>query len=247
MTGKVYLVGAGPGDPELLTIRAVNKIRAADIIMHDALISSEILVLASPWARILDVGKRCGVKNITQDEINSMMVRFAVVGNLVVRLKSGDPLIFGRAGEEISALREADVDFEIVPGVTSAVAAAAVAQIPLTDRRFSEEVLFISAHHALGKAKQNWRSLISSHTTVVVYMPGNHANVAEQLVQAGMDGQTPCVIISKISMPEEMVFQTKLASLQDIHALPAPSILIFGANASISNCPEFKNMASHIQ
>jgi uroporphyrin-III C-methyltransferase len=154
LSGKVCLVGAGPGDPELLTVKAVKRLRSADVVLHDALVSPDVLALASPAARVINVGKRCSSKSITQ-EINTLLVRFAADGNLVVRLKSGDPLIFGRAGEEIDVLRQAGVAFEIVPGITAAVAAAA--QISLTDRRYAEQVLLVSAHQVSGKASPNWR------------------------------------------------------------------------------------------
>lgn len=245
--GKVYLVGAGPGDPELLTVKAANKICSADIVLHDALVSAEVLSLVPNSAQVVNVGKRCGVKSITQNEINSMMVRFVRDGNMVVRLKSGDPSIFGRAGEEISALQEAGIVFEVIPGITSALAAASVARIPLTDRRYSDQLLFISAHHTDEKTKSNWQHLVSPRTTIVIYMPGNHVNVAEQLMRAGMDNQTPCVIISRISMPAEMAYQTSLSKLREIPELPAPSILIAGATAGISSCTEFKELVSSLQ
>jgi uroporphyrin-III C-methyltransferase len=245
--GKVYLVGAGPGDPELLTVKAANKIRSADIVLHDALVSAEVLALVPNSANVLNVGKRCGVKSITQNEINSMMVHFVAEGNVVVRLKSGDPSIFGRAGEEISALREAGVEFEVIPGITSALAAASAARIPLTDRRYSDQLLFISAHHADEKTNPDWQHLIFARTTVVIYMPGNHVNIAEQLMRAGADNQTPCVIISRISMPGEMAYQTSLGKLPETPELPAPSLLIIGATAGISACPEFKELLSSRQ
>src|SRR5215470_13821556 len=134
MTGKVYLVGAGPGDPELLTLKAVRLLRTADAVLHDDLVAPEILHLIPPTAQVHNVGKRCGQKKILQGEINYRMIALASSGLRVVRLKSGDPLIFGRAGEEIETLRRASVPFEVVPGVTSALGAAAAAQIPLTHR-----------------------------------------------------------------------------------------------------------------
>ncbi len=135
MSGKVYLVGAGPGDPELLTRKALRLLRAADVVLHDDLVAPEILALIPPTARLHNVGKRCGRKSITQEEINALLVAYASDGLTVVRLKGGDPLIFGRAGEEMEVLWEARIDFEVVPGVTAALGAAAAARIPLTDRR----------------------------------------------------------------------------------------------------------------
>src|SRR5262249_10894931 len=142
MKGKVFLVGAGPGDPELLTLKALRLLRTADAVLHDDLVAPEILQLISPKAQLHNVGKRCGKTKILQGEINYLMIALAASGLRVVRLKSGDPLIFGRAGEEVESLRRASVPFEIVPGVTSALGAAAVAQIPLTHRRASSSLVF---------------------------------------------------------------------------------------------------------
>ena len=150
MKGKVYLVGAGPGDPELLTLKALRVLKTADAVLHDDLVTPEILQLISPTAQVHDVGKRCGKKKIQQEEINFLMVALADSGLRVVRLKSGDPMIFGRAGEEIEALRRADIPYEIVPGVTSALGAAAAAEIPLTHRRASSALVFMTAHQASG-------------------------------------------------------------------------------------------------
>ena len=139
MKGKVYLVGAGPGDPELLTLKALRLLRTAEAVLHDDLVAPEILRLIPPAAQVHNVGKRCGTKKIRQEEINFLMVALATSGLQVVRLKGGDPLIFGRAGEEMESLRDAGIPYEIVPGVTSALGAAAAAQIPLTHRNRSEE------------------------------------------------------------------------------------------------------------
>jgi len=142
MKGKVYLVGGGPGDPELLTLKAAKILGRANIVLHDALVSREVLALAAAGAERIDVGKRCGTKLLTQEEINALMISYAKSHKVVVRLKGGDPLFFGRAGEEIAALREAGVEFEIVPGITAGFAAAAAARFSLTDRRVASQVLF---------------------------------------------------------------------------------------------------------
>lgn len=228
------MVGAGPGDPELLTVKAVNRLRSADVVLHDALVSAEVLAMVPPSARVLNVGKRCGHKSITQTEINSLLVGFAAQGNMVVRLKSGDPLLFGRAGEEIDALRQAGVDVEVVPGVTAAVAAAAAARISLTDRRYADQVLLVSAHQAHGKTAPDWRALLSSRTTVVVYMPGQTGSIAEELIQVGLNTHTPCIVISKISLPEEQSYKTTLGTLCGAVQLPAPCLLIVGEIAATS-------------
>jgi uroporphyrin-III C-methyltransferase len=226
--GKVYLVGAGPGDPDLLTVKAVRTLGVADIVLHDALVSSEVLALASPRARILNVGKRCGHKSITQDEINDLLLQFSSSGDVVVRLKSGDPLIFGRAGEELDVLRGAGIEVEIVPGVTAALAAAASVQASLTDRRTADQLLVISAHRGPGKNNSKWRSLVTSRTTVVVYMPGEYTGVANDLIRAGLSAFTPCAVISKVSSAEEQRYQTTLGLLDRAPILPSPCVLIVG-------------------
>lgn len=226
--GKVYLVGAGPGDPDLLTIKAGRILQSADVVLHDALVSPEVLALISPGARVMNVGKRCGHKRITQEEINNLLVQFALAGNTVVRLKSGDPSIFGRAGEEIDVLREAGIDVEVVPGVTASLAAAARVQVSLTDRRRADQLLFVSAHHRHGKDDADWQTLLDSRTTVVVYMPGEYDGVTEKLRRAGLRDATPCVIVSKVSSPDEQWYGTTLGSLHNAPTLPAPCVLIVG-------------------
>ena len=190
MKGKVYLVGAGPGDPELLTVKALRVLKTADAVLHDDLVTPEILQLISPTAQVHDVGKRCGKKKIQQEEINFLMVALADSGLRIVRLKSGDPMIFGRAGEEIEALRRADIPYEIVPGVTSALGAAAAAEIPLTHRRASSALVFMTAHQAAGSEPADWNKLAGSGATLVIYMPGqNYSDVATKLKAAGLSGE----------------------------------------------------------
>lgn len=226
--GKVYLVGAGPGDPELLTLRAARLLQQADIILHDALVSAEILALIGA-AKVIDIGKRCGTKLLTQEEINSLLVAYAAEYRIVVRLKSGDPSIFGRAGEEIEALVQAGISFEVVPGVTSAIAAAAAAGISLTDRRFAASVVFATAHRGNGASAVAWDKLVTSHSTLAIYMPGSdYKLLAAQLCDAGLDVQTPCAVISHAGRPTQQVRCCDLSSLGSQQSLPAPSLLIVG-------------------
>ena len=236
-TGKVYLVGAGPGDPDLLTVRAVRVLGFADIVLHDALVSAEVLALISPQARVMNVGKRCGQKKITQEEINDLLVGFASAGAAVVRLKSGDPSIFGRAGEELDALREAGIEVDIVPGVTASLAAAAKMGVSLTDRRRADQILFISAHRGQGKQNTDWQALVNSRTTVVVYMPGEYEGVAEDLRNAGLSESTPCAIVSRVSSPDEQWHLTTIGSLRSTRVMPSPSVLIVGETV-ITAAPE---------
>jgi uroporphyrin-III C-methyltransferase len=227
--GKVYLVGAGPGDPELLTVKAARILASADIVLHDALVTPQVLALVSPKARVIDVGKRCGQKLLTQEEINAYLVHAAGLVHIVVRLKSGDPLIFGRAGEEIAALRNAGVAFEIVPGITSAVAAAAAGRISLTDRRFASQVLFTTAHRKGGALDLAWARTISAETTVAIYMPGAaYAELADALVENGIDPQTPCVVVSRAAQALQEVFRTDIGGLKSLNGAGAPALLIVG-------------------
>jgi uroporphyrin-III C-methyltransferase len=227
--GKVYLVGAGPGDPELLTLKALRLLRTADAVLHDDLVAPEILKQVSPSAHVRNVGKRCGQKNITQEEIHLLMIAMASSGMNVVRLKSGDPMIFGRAGEEIEALRRSNIGYEIVPGVTSALGAAASAEIPLTHRRASSAVVFITAHQASASEAADWNKLAGSGATLVIYMPGrDYAEVASKLRAAGVAGSTPCAVISRATTPDQQMHRTTVDALHYAPQLPAPSLLIVG-------------------
>lgn len=229
VNGKVYLVGAGPGDPDLLTVKAARILQSADVVLHDALVSPAILALVSKQAQVVNIGKRCKQKLLTQDEINAVLVHYAGIFATVVRLKGGDPLLFGRAGEEMHALRAAAVEFEIVPGITSGLASAAAAGVSLTDRRIASQVLFTTAHREPGKTALDWAGLIGSDTTVVIYMPGReYAQLSASLVEAGLDARTPCVIASCSSLPAQQLKCTTVGNLGDEIGLPAPSLLIVG-------------------
>jgi uroporphyrin-III C-methyltransferase len=229
MKGKVVLVGAGPGNPDLLTVKALRLLHTAEAVLYDDLVAPEILRLISPAAQVHNVGKRSGAKKITQQEINFLMIALADSGLNVVRLKSGDPLIFGRAGEEIEALREAGVQYEIVPGVTSAFGAAAIAEIPLTHRRAASALVFITAHQAAGSEAADWSKLAGSGATLVIYMPGtNYAEIAARLKTSGLQGETPCAIVSRATTPQQQTHCTTIANLHLSRQFPAPTLLIVG-------------------
>jgi uroporphyrin-III C-methyltransferase len=226
--GKVYLVGGGPGDPELLTVKAAKILARANIVLHDALVSREVLALIAPTAERVDVGKRAGRKLLTQDEINALLVSYAQSHEAVVRLKGGDPVIFGRVGEEISALREAGVEFEIVPGITAGTAAATAAGISLTDRRFASQVLFTTMQRDTPNRAIQWAG-ISSTTTLVIYMPGpDYGHVAEQLRDGGWPLDMPCAIISNASGPNQAIRSTHLGDLPAETTLAAPAVIVVG-------------------
>lgn len=230
--GKVYLVGAGPGDPELLTLKAARLIASADVVLHDSLVGPEILRMIPRTAEIIDVGKRAGKKLLTQDEINSLLVANARKHAVVVRLKGGDPSIFGRAAEEIAALREAGIDHELVPGVTAALSAAAAAGISLTDRRIASQVLFStfsrrddgpSSHRGM-----DWGG-VTPATTLVLYMPGpDYAEVSARLRENAMPADLPCVIVSHITSPQQQIRWSTVGGLATEERLPAPALLIVG-------------------
>lgn len=233
MIGRVYLVGAGPGDPELLTIKALRTLGEADLVLHDDLVPAPILNLAAPSAEIVNVGKRCGRKSVNQQGINARMVAGARQGLTVVRLKGGDPSMFGRGGEEIQALREAGVEFEIVPGVTAASAAAAAARISLTHRDLASSVMFLSGHRGAG-VRSGWAPLESVRDgakgrTLVIYMPGpDYGLLQDQLRRVGVTDESPCLLVSAASRSGSRTHQTVLAKLLEAPSLPAPSILIVG-------------------
>jgi len=212
-------------------------LRRADVVLHDALVSKEILEIAPASAALYDVGKRCGAKSVTQEEIHALLIGYASADDsgaqTIVRLQGGDPLIFGRAGEEISALRAAGIEFEVIPGVTAASAAAASAQIALTDRRVAAQVVFLSAHRREGELEKDLKALPRTGITLAIYMPGsNYERLARTLREAGFAGETPCLVVSQATTAQETMYRTDLASLTKLPALPAPALLVVGEVAA---------------
>jgi len=230
--GKVYLVGSGPGDPALLTVAAVRLLESADVVFHDDLVSSEILELIPERVHVESVGKRCGHARLAQHQIHSLMINAARDGCKVVRLKSGDPLIFGRAGEEIEALRRAGVEYEVVPGITAAFGAAARVGIPLTDRHLASKLVFLSNHQCAGKGLFDWSGVLAEDTTALIYMPGpDYGSLAERLTSEGLDPQTPCLVVSRATSAKQQVHFARLAGLAETPQHEAPAVLIVGAVA----------------
>lgn len=228
MSGKVYLIGAGPGNPELLTIKALRLLSQAEVVLYDDLVSPAILDLIPAWTQVRNVGKRCGRPRISQDEIHTLMITNARQGRLVVRLKSGDPLLYGRAGEEMAALGEACVAFEVVPGITSAMGAAAAAKIPLTDRRYASKLVFLT-NHAAGNVEINADDIVSKDATHLVYMPGsNYEKLAAKFLAGGLALDTPCLIVTNATRAEQKILRTTLCELGAQSSLPAPALLIVG-------------------
>lgn len=223
--GTVYLVGAGPGDPELLTLKAAALLRSADLVLHDDLVPAAVISIAGGQALVVSVGKRCGIKHVHQSEIHALMIEAARRQLSVVRLKSGDPLVFGRAAEEMDALRAADVPFEVVPGITAAFAAAAQIGCSLTDRRSASSIELHTGHKAADADQQEMRE----STTRVVYMPGrNFRGLAEERLQAGDALAMPCCVISRAAHPDQSIQWSTLGDLADVVPGPAPVLLLTG-------------------
>lgn len=226
---KVYLVGAGPGDPELLTLKAAKALRSADVVLHDELVSPEILRLIPSQAELVNVGKRAGRESTPQPEINRLLVQYALLGLQVVRLKGGDPFIFGRGGEELEALRKAGIEVEIIPGITAALGAAATVQVPLTHRELSSTLILVTGSSKQSKHIANWPDRLPSNATVVVYMPGSDlALLQERLLSSGVSPATPCAIISGATSECEQVHVTTVVSLRDSPQMAAPKLLVIG-------------------
>ncbi len=236
----VILAGAGPGDPDLLTVKALRAITEADIILHDALVDPRILALAA--GRLINVGKRCGRHALKQSEICALLVEAARTGARVLRLKGGDPMIFGRANEEIAALRAAGINVAIIPGVTAATAAAATIQASLTARDVARSITFITGHASDGGLpEQDWAALVRLQGTLAFYMGARHAGqIADRLIEAGLDPATTSMIVMNISRADEMHRTARLIDLADGIAsddLTSPALILIGAGLDVARPP----------
>lgn len=239
MRGRVSLVGAGPGDPGLLTLAGADRIRAADVVYFDALVAPEILLHARPEARLVSVGKRRGRRLLSQDQIIDLLVRDAHAGLHVVRLKGGDPFVFGRGGEEALALSRAGVPFEIVPGVTSGIAVPARAGIPLTHRGLSSSAAFVTAHDVADpEVAERMRHLALGGDTLVVFMAGTQlVRLRKALLDAGVPAERPVAVIESGTLPEQRVFRGVLRD-PDLFAnrnWRGPVLLVIGNTVSLAD------------
>lgn len=238
-TGHVTLLGAGPGDPGLLTLHGLRALQTADVIVHDRLVSDAILDRARRDADLIDVGKRPGSHRKSQDEINELLVRLAASGQHVVRLKGGDPFIFGRGGEELEYLRARGIDYEVVPGITAASACASYAGIPLTHRDHAQSVRFVTAHCQRSLDNLDWPALAQERQTLAVYMGVSQLpRLQELLLMHGRAANTPFAIIEKGSTPQQRVVTgtlNNLSSLAEHHDIAAPAILILGEVAQLGD------------
>ena len=229
--GKVWLVGAGPGDPDLLTLRAARLIMRAALIVHDGLVDPAVLALAGPKARLISVAKQRSRHTMPQDEINALLVREALAGREVVRLKGGDPFIFGRGGEEAEACHAAGVAVEVVPGISAAIGGAAAAQMPLTHRRSASIVSFV-AGQCKGLSQQDWSGLAGKGRMLVIYMGLATAEaIADKLIADGLAPDMPVAVIENATRPQMRVLRASLAGLPDLvvrHKVKSPAVIVIG-------------------
>jgi uroporphyrin-III C-methyltransferase len=241
--GKVWLIGAGPGDPELLTRKAEHILSIADVVVHDRLVGAAVLELAAGTARRLYVGKRKSCHSVPQGDLNGLLIALAREGLQVVRLKGGDPFVFGRGGEELLACRAAGVACEVVPGVSAALAAAASAGVPLTHRGTAQAVTFVTGHAAIGADRDvaepdlDWRSLSRPNQTVAVYMGLSSASlISTRLIAAGRAPSTPVAIVEHASRPDERRLLATLATLPQVaKPLTGPTILLIGEVVALAD------------
>ncbi|WP_298772683.1 uroporphyrinogen-III C-methyltransferase [uncultured Shewanella sp.] len=232
LKGKIWLVGAGPGDVELLTLKAYRILQSAEVVLYDALISDDIMSVLPETAEKIPVGKRAGKHSVPQDEINHILIEKGQTGKNVVRLKGGDPFIFGRGGEELQAIVKARLDFEVIPGITAASGTAAYAGIPLTHRDHAQGVTFMTGHCQLKSQPIDWNTYANPNNTLVIYMGILNANLIKQgLMQAGRNAQTPVAIVSKATTPGQRTFIGTLNELDRLATHPElvmPALMIIG-------------------
>ena len=239
MTGKVYLVGAGPGDPGLFTIKGLELLRKADVVMYDALANPELLKECRPDAEVIDAGKRARDHHLSQWQTNELLVKYAKEGKLVVRLKGGDPFLFGRGAEEAEELRKAGAEVHVVPGVSSSISVPELAGIPVTHRDYASLVTFITGHEKADRETDriDWRALVGGHGTLVILMGlGNAGRISSELIAGGMSPDTPAAVISKGSTPDQRVAVTTVEGLESAikdNGLEPPGIMVVGEVAKV--------------
>jgi uroporphyrin-III C-methyltransferase len=230
--GTVYLVGAGPGDPQLLTLRAARLLAEADVVVYDHLVGSEVLELVGPGARRIYVGKQRSRHSWAQDDINALLVQLAGEARCVVRLKGGDPFVFGRGGEELQALAEQGVPFEVVPGITAACGVSAYAGIPLTHRDYAHSCMFVAGHLKDGSCDLDWPALARPRQTVVIYMGlAGLPLICEQLIAHGLPPHWPAAVLEQGTLPGQRVVSATLATLAEsvtAAGLESPCLTIVG-------------------
>ncbi|ELQ2334034.1 uroporphyrinogen-III C-methyltransferase [Vibrio vulnificus] len=234
--GEVALVGAGPGDPELLTLKALNYLQQAEVVLYDYLVSDEIMALVANDAILVCVGKRAGHHSVPQEKTNQLLVDFAKQGYKVVRIKGGDPFVFGRGGEELEVLADAGITFQVVPGITAAAGATAYAGIPLTHRDYAQSAMFITGHLKAESDQLDWSTLARGQQTLVIYMGLMKSNyIQEQLIKHGRRAQTPIAIIERGTQLSQKVFKGQLSELSDLaKKAEAPALIVIGEVVQLS-------------
>ena len=231
--GRVYILGAGPGDPELITVRGVRLLERADVVLYDRLVSPKLLELTGPDTIRIFVGKRCGRASITQNEINETMVRYARAGNRVVRLKGGDPFVFGRGGEECLELAREGIAFEMVPGVSSATAVPAYAGIPVTHRNVATAFTVVSGHLHGDSGSYDWQALAASPTLVILMGLGNLGEITGRLIEAGKAADTPVAVIQSGTGEDQRTVTGHLDTIADrARELDPPAVIVIGPVAA---------------
>lgn len=239
MKGKVYLVGAGPGDVGLITVKGLDLLRTADVVMYDALANPELLKECKAGAELIDAGKRGGDHHLRQWETNALLVKYAAEGRTVVRLKGGDPFLFGRGAEEAEELRKAGAEVHVIPGVSSAISVPELAGIPVTHRDHSSLVTFVTGHEKDGRTEDriDWRDLVDGHGTIVVLMGlGNAGNISKELIEGGMDPAVPVGIICNGSTSTQRVEVTDVAGMEQTikdKELKPPGLIVIGSVVSL--------------
>ncbi len=249
---KVVLVGAGPGDPDLLTVKALRSLEAAQVVVYDRLVSAAVLALIPRGAARIDVGKQSGRHTLPQAEINEMLVRLARSGRIVVRLKGGDPLLFGRGGEEALALSSAGVPFEVVPGITAAQACAAALHVPLTHRGIATSVRYLTGHCRGHDALDfDWHGLADTRTTLIIYMGlATIAEIAAQLVRHGRCPQTPVLVVSRGTLSDQRWMVSSLRAVADDvedAELASPALFIIGEVVALADLREAERRARNLE
>ncbi|WP_181136805.1 uroporphyrinogen-III C-methyltransferase [Vibrio hyugaensis] len=234
--GEVALVGAGPGDPELLTLKALNCLQQADVVLYDYLVSDEIMALIPSKTILVCVGKRAGHHSVPQEKTNQLLVDFAKQGHKVVRIKGGDPFVFGRGGEELEVLADAGVRFQVVPGITAAAGATAYAGIPLTHRDYAQSALFVTGHLKEESDDMDWSTLARGNQTLVIYMGLMKSHyIQNQLIKHGRDTSTPIAIIERGTQIQQKVFSGSLSQLSELSKeAQAPSLIVVGEVVRLS-------------
>ena len=240
MIGKVYLVGAGPGDSKLITLRAVELLKMADVVLYDRLVSKKILGMIPKKAKKVYVGRDVGDDYSHQESTNELMVKYAKIKKNIVRLKGGDPIIFGRGGEEAEYLKKRKIKFEIIPGITSGIGSATYAGIPLTHRKFASSVVFVTGHEDLQKSKEKvrWKKLAKSVDTIVIMMGLSRIGIiCKHLIEGGMNKSTPVAVIQEGTTPQQKMITGNVSNISKLvtqRKIRPPSIIIIGKVVNLS-------------